>query len=134
LADKARVERRITLGLAIFLLVIALPLMGLSAVIAADAFARLPETREGFLVLSFPLTFALFFSVMAWRGFASANHVGPVLTVRGWRILAGALLAVGGVGALGHWAGLVLPLVAAFLCLCNDPVVRRFLTSIGFVP
>ena len=74
---------------------------------------------------------ALFFGAMAWRGLASLRHTGPALSVRGWRLLAAAFVLVAAIGTIGHWAGAVLPLVVAVLCLYNDPAVGRILQWIG---
>jgi hypothetical protein len=129
--EKREIERRVTLGISLVLLVLALPLLVLSGFSAVAVIGGLPDNREGFVTLSIVLTFALFFSAMAWRGFASVGCIGPALTVRGWRLLAGALVVVAAIGAVGHLAGLALPLIVALLCLCNDPAVGRILEWIG---
>src|SRR5438132_466204 len=105
-------------------------LIGLSALIAIDAVKKLPAERTGFFVLSFPLTFAVVFGVVAVRGFASARRIGPALSVRGWRLVAGALVVVAAVGTFGHWAGGVLPLVVSVLCLYKDSVVAKLVRLI----
>jgi len=113
------------------MVMLALPLVVVSGVVLVDVLVKLPHSRAEFFPLSFVLTFALFFAAMAWRGFASIGRTGPALTVQGWRLLAGAFVVVGVVGAIGHRAGLVLPLVVAVLCLYNDPAVARVVQWIG---
>jgi uncharacterized BrkB/YihY/UPF0761 family membrane protein len=118
-------------AIAIVLLIFAVPLLVVSGVLSAAIIGKLPDSRADFFPLSIVLTFALFFGTMAWRGFASVRRTGPALTVRGWRLLAGAFVLVAAVGTIGHWAGLVLPLLVALLCLYNDPAVARVLQWIG---
>jgi hypothetical protein len=131
LTHATRREKRITVAITIVMVMLALPLVVVSGVVFAGVLAKLPGSRAEFFPLSVVLTFALFFVAMAWRGFASIGRTGPALTVRGWRLLAGAFAVVGVVGAIGHWAGLVLPLVVAVMCLYNDPAVARVLQWIG---
>jgi uncharacterized BrkB/YihY/UPF0761 family membrane protein len=131
LTDMTRRDRRITVAITIVMVMLALPLVVVSGVVLVDVLAKLPHSRAEFFPLSFVLTFALFFAAMAWRGFASIGRTGPALTVQGWRLLAGAFVVVGVVGAIGHRAGLVLPLLVAVLCLYNDPAVARVLQWIG---
>lgn len=119
------------MAIAIALLVLAVPLVVVSGVLSVAVIGKLPDSRADFFPLSIVLTFALFFAVMAWRGFASIRRTGPALTLCGWRFLAGAFVLVAAVGTIGHWAGLVLPLVVAGLCLHNDPTVARVLQWIG---
>ena len=125
-------ERRITIAISTVLLGLALPLLVLSGVVSAGVIRDLPDSRAGLFPLSILLTFAFFFATMAWRGFRSIGRTGPALTVRGWRLVAGGLVVVAAVGAMGHWAGVVLPLVVALLCLYNDPAVARILEWIGW--
>jgi len=131
LTHATRREKRITVAITVVMVMLALPLVVVSGVVFAGALAKLPSSRAEFFPLSVVLTFTLFFAAMAWRGFASIGRTGPALTVQGWRLLAGAFLVVGVVGAIGHWAGLVLPLVVAVMCLYNDPAVARVLQWIG---
>ncbi len=126
-----RKEKRITVAITIVMVMLAVPLVVVSGVVLVDVLAKLPGSRGEFFPLSVVLTFALFFAAMAWRGYASIGRTGPALTVQGWRLLAGVFLLVGVIGAIGHWAGLVLPLVVAVLCLYNDPAVARVLRGIG---
>jgi len=118
-------------AISIALLVLALPLVVAAGVLSLAIIGKLPDSRGDFFPLSVVLTFALFFATMAWRGFASIGRTGPALTVRGWRLLAGAFVLVAVVGTIGHWVGLVLPLVVAGVCLYNDPVMVRVLQWIG---
>jgi hypothetical protein len=124
-------ERKVGVAIAITLSALALPLIVLSGVLSVAVIGKLPDSRADLFPLSVVLTFALFFAAMAWRGFASLGRSGPALTVRGWRLLAGAFAIVAAVGMVGHWAGLVLPLLVAILCLYNDPAVARVLQWIG---
>jgi hypothetical protein len=121
-----------TMAISTVLLLLALPLLALSGVVSASVIRDLPDSRAGLFPLSIVLTFTLFFATMAWRGFASLGRTGAALTVRGWRLLAGSFVVVAAVGAMGHWAGVVLPLVVAILCLYNDPAVARILEWIGW--
>ena len=57
--------------------------------------------------MSFPLTFAAVFGVVAVRGFASTRRSGPALSIRGWRFVAGALIVVAAIATYGHWVGAV---------------------------
>jgi hypothetical protein len=75
--------------------------------------------------VSVPLAFALYFGAMGGAGLRSLDREGPALSVRASRRLAGALVAVGLIGAVGHWFGLVLPCTIALISLANDPVVSR---------
>jgi hypothetical protein len=134
MADTAAIDRRVTWVVATIAAALAIPLIGSSALIAIDAVKKLPAERTGFLVLSFPLTFALVFGVVAVRGFASTRRIGPALSVRGWRLVAGALVVVAAIGTFGHWAGGVLPLIVAMLCLYNDPVVAKWIRLIALLP
>lgn len=131
MTDTPRKERRVTVAISIALLVLALPLVVAAGVLSLAIIGKLPDSRGDFFPLSVVLTFALFFATMAWRGFASIGRTGPALTVRGWRLLAGAFVLVAVVGTIGHWVGLVLPLVVAGVCLYNDPVMVRVLQWIG---
>jgi len=134
MADTAAIDRRVTWVVATIAAALAIPLIGLSALIAIDAVKKLPAERTGFLVLSFPLTFALVFGVVAVRGLASTRRIRPALSVRGWRLVAGALVVVAAIGTFGHWAGGVLPLLVAMLCLYNDPVVAKWIRLIALLP
>jgi hypothetical protein len=125
-------ERRITLAISTVLLGLALPLLALSGVVSVSVIGNLPDSRAGLFPLSILVTFALFFATMAWRGFASIGRTGPALSVRGWRLLAGGFVIVAVVGAMGHWGGVVLPLLVAILCLYNDPAVGKILQWIGW--
>src|SRR2546421_6375119 len=100
MADTAAIERRVTWLVTTVAAALAIPLIGLSALIAIDAVKKLPAERTGFFVLSFPLTFAVVFGVVAVRGFASARRIGPALSVRGWRLVAGALFVRAATGPL----------------------------------
>lgn len=130
--EKRLPEKRITVAISIALLVLALPLLALSGIASTDVIANLPDSRPGLFPLSILLTFTLFFATMAWRGFASIGRPGPALTVRGWRLMAGGLVVVAAIGATGHWAGALLPLLVAIMCLYNDPVVAKMLDWIGW--
>ena len=129
--QKPELEKRIALGIAVVHLALAIPLLVLSGLLGAAVISGLPRSREGFLPLSVVLTFALFFSSMAWRGFVSLDRIGPAFTVRGWRLLACAFVAVGAIGAFGHWLGLFLPCTVAVLCLHSDPAMARLFRWIG---
>jgi hypothetical protein len=48
--------------------------------------------------------------------------------------VAGALVVVAAIGTFGHWAGGVLPLIVAMLCLYNDPVVAKWIRLIALLP
>jgi hypothetical protein len=113
------------------LLVLAVSLLVLAGVLSVAVIGKLPDSRGDFFPLSIVLTFTLFFAVMTWRGFASIKRTGPALSVRGWRLMAAAFVLVAAVGTIGHWAGAVLPLIVAILCLYNDPAVARILQWIG---
>ena len=132
MTDNRAKETRITVGIAIALSVLAVPLVVVAGVASVVVIGRLPDSRAGFFPLSIILTFALFFATMAWRGFASICGTGPALTVRGWRLLAAVFVLVAVVGTIGHWAGMVLPLIIAVLCLYNDPAAARVLQWIGW--
>jgi hypothetical protein len=131
-AEKAG-TRYLTLGVSVLMFVIALVLVCLAAVIAARVAFAMSKTDYWLFSLSVVLTFALFFSAMAWRGFSAVRRPGPALTTRGWRLLAVAFVLIGGVGALDHWAGLVLPFVVAFICLLADPAMLKLLRRMGFI-
>src|SRR2546426_10086415 len=111
MADTAAIERRVTWLVTTVAAALAIPLIGLSALIAIDAVKKLPAERTGFFVLSFPLTFAVVFGVVVVRGFASARRIGPALSVRGWRLVAGGRVVVPAVVALGPSGGGVVSLV-----------------------
>src|SRR5438445_13849737 len=130
MADTAAIERRVTWLVTTVAAALAIPLIGLSALIAIDAVKKLPA----FFVLSFPLTFAVVFGVVAVRGFASARRIGPALSVRGWRLVAGALRVVPAVGTFGPWARGVPPLTVPMLCLYNDPVTAQWIPLRGCLP
>jgi len=126
MSDSATLDRRVSLVIAVVTAAFAVPLLAASALLAIKAVEHFHD-RTWFLVLSFPLTFALVFSVVAVRGFASIRHSGPALSLRGWRLLAGALVVVALVGAYGHPAGALFPLLIAGICLLRDPAVAKWM-------
>lgn len=76
--ERRLAERRITLAISIALLLLAVPLLALSGLISAKVIANLPGSRPGFILLGVLLTFTLFFTTMAWRGFASIGRTGQL--------------------------------------------------------
>jgi hypothetical protein len=73
---------RVTVAIALSLLLLALPLVVVSGVLSVAVIGKLPDSRGDFFPLSVVLTFALFFAVMAWRSFASIGRTGPALLKR----------------------------------------------------
>jgi hypothetical protein len=126
------VERRITIGIAIISALIRLPLFVLSAVLTVASLSH-DDRSMGIFITSFPLTFALFFAVISWRGFASAKVIGSAISPHGWRMLAAFFFCLGVAVSFANWLGLVLPSVVASLCLLGDPKVVEFLKRIGLV-
>lgn len=130
-ADDGNLERRITIVIALLSAALSIPLFVLAVTLGyASLFA--PEPRMGILITSFPLTFALFFAVISWRGFASAQVAGAAISPRGWRLLALSFALLGTGFGLAHWFGAFLPFCLAGICLLGDPSALAFLRRLGF--
>jgi len=103
------------------LAIIATPLGMLAGMIFSRLISDPGADAKGWILFSFPLVFVIFFSTMAWRGFASLNSKGEALSHVGWRILAGAFFAIGVALAFVHWFGAIFPATVGFVCLLADP-------------
>lgn len=123
-------EKLTNLSFSVILVLIEVPLVLLSGWFLVALVTRKPFDSQGLLLLSFPLTFALVFGILAWRGFASINVVGPALTVPGWRIVAALCVLIGLMAGAVNWVGMLLPFSVAVVCLQADPKVRKFFMSL----
>jgi hypothetical protein len=88
------VGRRLTIGVSIIATLISLPLFALATVLGLATQSH-PEPAKSILLTSFPLTFGIFFAVVAWRGFASAHVLGAAISPDGWRYLAAFFTVLG---------------------------------------
>ena len=131
-------EKRVTQLLSTLLALIAIPLVILSGWITVNAVQKTPFDSNTLLILSFPLTFALVFGMLAWRGFASADRARATLSTRAWKILAAVCVLIGIMAGIPHWFGMLLPFAVAFTCLLADPKIHGGLADmlpkhIGYV-
>lgn len=88
-----------------------------------------PRSGQFFtIVLGIIVPFALFFAVVAFRGFSSLLfNREELMSINGWRLLAVLLLVCGILGFIyGHWIALLLPGAMALFCMMKEePAAKK---------
>ena len=98
-------------------------------VAAAATVTGISALRSPFAAgLSLAFATGLLFAILAWRLlFRHPSSNGELMSVVGWRRLAGVLFVVGLAGALTlHWFVAVPPAFVAALCLLKEPRVAQW--------
>jgi hypothetical protein len=122
---------RLMFGILAALIAVALMVFSL-AIFFKSGGAAVLGSRMGVTLLSMSGSFALFFSVVAWRALSVGKDSGELMSTVRWRGLAASMLVVALLTVVfGHWVGALVPTFIGFFCLFKDPWFRELLNVIS---
>jgi len=135
--DTEAVNKAASVAVGVVSAVISLALAFLSIVLVTKYDGSDPQKVKNIVILlSIILPFVLFFGVIAILMLSTQVETRrELMSVKGWRLLAMFLFAIGVVGAVyGHWFALVLPSVMALFCLWKDIRFIEMMRAIRLIP
>ena len=132
-SDNDKIHRVVVSILALVTGVIAAALTLLFVILVARTYGTNADVTVLAILLSMTGSFALFFTVVAFQAITSAVRPRPeLMTLTGWRVIAGALAITALVcGVLYHWIAILVPMSLALVCLSRDSKVREWLQALG---
>ncbi len=126
---KIQFSRTVEVLIGIFMALISIFLILLCiAILTKGDFSTQMQMRKGITLFSLPVSFAIFFSVLAINLLKSkTDHVNAeLMSLTSWRLLAGIMFGLGLIILIfGNWIGVLLPFVMGAISLFKDPKIRE---------
>src|SRR4030043_938490 len=126
---KIQLSRNAEIFIGIFFAFVSISLIVLCiTIITKGDWSSQIHMKKGITILSYPASFAVFFSIIAINLLKSNKEQlnASLMSLIGWKLLAGIMFGFGLIIFIyGNWIGALLPFMIGAISLSKDPKIRE---------